>query len=124
KTLDLVASELIKKIYRTRLKGLANSISVFSINIVMNKNSFKYLNHNIYYFEKEDVWGSINYKPEEWPSSFALFFSTTSKQNEFAEGVTLMTYMRYEETLAWKNTFNTAKDEQDRGEEYNKFKNE
>ncbi|HEV8512349.1 MAG TPA: NAD(P)/FAD-dependent oxidoreductase, partial [Cyclobacteriaceae bacterium] len=123
-TLELVESDLIKKIYRTRIKGLQNSISVFSINIVMKKNSFKYLNHNIYYFEKEDVWGLIDYKPEEWPSGFALFFSASSKQNGFADGITLMTYMRYEETLAWKDTFNTALDEKSRGEQYEQFKKE
>ncbi|HLZ15647.1 MAG TPA: NAD(P)/FAD-dependent oxidoreductase, partial [Cyclobacteriaceae bacterium] len=51
KTLEMIESDLIKKIYRSRIKGLANSISVFSVNIVMKKNKFKYLNHNIYYFE-------------------------------------------------------------------------
>jgi all-trans-retinol 13,14-reductase len=94
----MVQSNLIKKVYRSRIKGLANSISVFSINMVMKKDTFKYLNHNIYYFGKEGVWDIINYQPEEWPSGFALFFSTSSKQNGFAEGVTLMTYMRYEKT--------------------------
>jgi all-trans-retinol 13,14-reductase len=121
-TLDLVESDLIKKVYRTRIKGLANSISVFSINMVMKKNSFKYLNHNIYYFGKDDVWDIITYKPEEWPSGFALFCSTSSKQNGFADGVTLMTYMRFEEMDQWKDTFNTVLDEQSRGEQYEQFK--
>jgi len=124
KTLELVESDLIKKIYRTRIKGLENSISVFSINIVMKKNSYRYLNHNIYCFGKDDVWSIIDYKPEEWPSGFALFFSASSRQSEFAEGITLMTYMRYEETEAWKATFNTTIDEQSRGEEYERFKKE
>jgi all-trans-retinol 13,14-reductase len=106
-TLDLVESDLIKKAYRTRIKGLENSISVFSVNLVMKKDTFKYLNHNIYFLGKEGAWDIINYKPEEWPSGFALFFSTSSKQNGFADGVTIMTYMRYQEVEQWKDTFNT-----------------
>jgi all-trans-retinol 13,14-reductase len=124
KTLEMVDSNVIKKIYRTRIKGLVNSISVFTVNIVMKKNSYRYQNHNIYYFANDDVWSLIDYKPEEWPSGFALFFSTSKYQNEFAEGITLMTYMRYEETQAWKATFNTVLDEQSRGEDYEKFKKE
>lgn len=121
-TLDLVESDLIKKAYRSRIKGLENSISVFSINIVMKKNSFKYLNHNIYYLGKEGAWDIINYKPEEWPSGFALFFSTSSSQNGFADGITIMTYMRYQEVAQWKDTFNTVHDEHSRGGEYECFK--
>jgi all-trans-retinol 13,14-reductase len=124
KTMELVESDLIKKIYRTRLKSLPNSISVFSINIVMKRNTFQYQNHNLYYYGRDDVWGLIDYQPEEWPNGFALFYSASSKQNGFADGITLMTYMRYEETMAWKNTFNTALNEKSRGEEYEQFKKE
>jgi all-trans-retinol 13,14-reductase len=123
-TLEMTKTDMIKKAYRHRIAGLANSISVFSINMVMKKNSFKYQNNNIYYFEKGDVWGGIDYRPEEWPNGFALFWSTRSKQDEYADGLTLMTYMNYEETLAWKDTFNTVLDEKSRGEAYEKFKQE
>jgi all-trans-retinol 13,14-reductase len=124
KTLELTSSEVIKKVYRNRIKNLGNSISVFSINIVMKEKAFKYKNHNFYFFNKQDAWGVIDYKPEEWPAGFAMFFSTPEGQSEYADGVTLMTYMRFDETLAWKNTFNTVLDETSRGEEYEKFKEE
>ncbi len=123
-TLDILESDLIKNLYRKRIKSLENSISVFSINMVMKKNTFKYLNYNIYFSGKEGAWDIINYKPEEWPSGFALFCSASSKQNGFADGVTLMTYMRYEEMKEWENTFNTSIDESSRGERYEQFKKE
>ena len=53
-----------------------------------------------------------------------MFWSTRAKQDEYADGLTLMTYMHYEETLAWKHTFNTVLDEKSRGEAYEKFKQE
>lgn len=124
KTLDLVQSDLIKKAYRNRIKGLSNTISVFSINIVMKKNSFKYLNHNYYFFGQEDVWTIIENGPDQWPGGFALYFSASSKQNGYAEGVTLLAYMRYEEMEKWKDTFNTVLDEKSRGEDYERFKKE
>jgi all-trans-retinol 13,14-reductase len=121
-TLDLVESSIIKKAYRTRIKELENSISVFSVNMVMKKDMYKYLNHNIYFLGKEGAWDIINYASEEWPCGFALFFSTSSKQNGFADGVTIMTYMRYQEVEQWKDTFNTVHDERSRGELYEEFK--
>jgi all-trans-retinol 13,14-reductase len=124
KTIDLVESDLIRKAYRNRIKGLPNTVSVFSINIVMKKNTFKYRNHNYYFFGQDDVWTIIDRKPEEWPGGFALYFSASSKQNGYAEGVTLLSYMRYEEMEKWKNTFNTVIDEKSRGEDYEQFKKE
>jgi all-trans-retinol 13,14-reductase len=124
KTLEMTDSDLIKKAYRNRIKSLDNSISVFSLNIVMKKNTFKYRNHNIYYYGNENVWSGVHYKPEDWPPGFALFFSTSSRQNGYADGITLMTYMHYEEVKRWGNTFNTAAEESDRGPDYERFKKE
>ena len=124
KTIGMTASDLLKKAYRNRLKSLDNSISMFSLNIVMKKNTFKYRNHNIYFYGNDNVWSGIHYKPEDWPPGFALFFTTSSSQNGYADGITLMTYMHYEEVKQWENTFNTAAEESDRGSDYKRFKNE
>ena len=48
KTLEITQTDLIKNIYRKRLKSLENSISSFTINIVFKKNSFKYFKYNYY----------------------------------------------------------------------------
>ena len=124
KTLEITGSELIKKAYRNRIKSLDNSISVFSLNIVMKKDTFKYRNHNIYFYGNNDVWSGVHYKPGDWPPGWALFFSTSPRQNGYADGITLMTYMHYEEVKQWENTFNTAAEESDRGSDYERFKKE
>lgn len=122
-TLEMVKSDLIKKVYRNRLSNLGNSISAFSINIVLKKNSFAYRNYNIYCFNSDDVWSAVDYKPEEWPSGVAVYFSTRSNQDEFADGITLIAYMRYEEMQPWMHTFNTVTREEYRGDDYETFKN-
>ncbi|CAN5546330.1 NAD(P)/FAD-dependent oxidoreductase [soil metagenome] len=123
-TLDMTDSPLIKKVYRNRIKGLENSISVFYANVVMKKDSFRHLNHNYYYFEEENPWSVLNYTKENWPAGFAMFFTTSSKISPFTEGVTVMGYMRFDEVKKWQHTFNTVTNEASRGEDYEAFKKE
>ena len=121
-TLDMVESPLIKKAYRNRIKSLENSISTFYANVVMKKDSFKHLNHNIYYFENGDPWGLLDYTEENWPMGVALFFTTSAPEEEYTDGVTVMAYMRFDDVKKWEDTFNTVSHEASRGEDYEAFK--
>jgi all-trans-retinol 13,14-reductase len=123
-TLEMVESQIIKKAYRSRIMSLENSIGTFYVNVVMKKDSFKHLNHNYYYFETEDPWAVVNYNAENWPMGFALFYTTSSMNDEYTDGVTIMAYMRYEDVEKWKDTFNTVSEEESRGEDYDEFKRE
>jgi all-trans-retinol 13,14-reductase len=124
KTMEITESEMIRKTYRSRLKKLENSISTFCVNIVLKKNTLKYLNHNVYYFAENDAWCNLNYTEENWPRGFALFYTASSKNTEYADAVTLMTYMRFSDVEKWAHTFNTATNEVSRGVEYENFKKE
>ena len=48
--------------------------------------------------------------------------NASKKQEEWAEGMTFITYMKYEDVAPWIDTFNTTVDENDRGESYEEFK--
>ena len=122
KTMEITESDMIKKAFRNRIKNLENSISTFYVNIVLKKNTIPYKNHNYYYFENADAWAVLNYTPENWPQGYAMFFTATSKGTEYAEGITLMTYMRFDEVKQWENTFNTVSNEVSRGVDYENFK--
>jgi all-trans-retinol 13,14-reductase len=52
RTLELTDTNLIKHAYKNRIRNLENSSGGFIINIVFEKESFKYLQHN-YYYHKE-----------------------------------------------------------------------
>ena len=123
KTIEITESNMFKNAFRSRLKSLESTISTFYANVVMKKNSFKYMNSNIYCFEQEDPWCVSNYTDDTWPQGFALFF-VPSKSTEYAEGVTVMSYMRMDEVDRWKDTFNTVTNENERGEAYDAFKKE
>ncbi|HCZ34387.1 MAG TPA: all-trans-retinol 13,14-reductase [Cytophagales bacterium] len=122
KTLEMTESDRIKKAFRTRIHSLENSISVFYVNVVLKPKTMKYVNHNYYYFAVEDTWSVLDYKLENWPMGFAFYYSASSDDTEYCDGVTVMTYMRFDEVAKWKDTFNTVANENDRGVEYDEFK--
>ncbi|PWT71041.1 MAG: all-trans-retinol 13,14-reductase [Bacteroidetes bacterium] len=122
KTLEITESSLIRNAYRNRIKQLENSISSFSLNIVLKKNSFPYRNHNYYYHRKGSVWSMADYNEENWPLGYAVFFPASSKSERYAEGMTVFTYMKYDEVKAWEKTYNTVSKKMNRGETYEMFK--
>jgi all-trans-retinol 13,14-reductase len=124
KTIEMTESDMIKKAFRSRLASLDNSISTFYVNVVLKKNTMRYRNHNYYYFAENDAWCVLNYTDETWPRGYALFFTASSGNDEYAEAVTLMTYMRMEDVQRWAHTFNTVSHEVSRGEDYEAFKQE
>ncbi|MCD9014556.1 phytoene desaturase family protein [Parachryseolinea silvisoli] len=124
KTIEMTESDMIKKAYKTRLKGLENSISVFYLNVVLKKNTFPYMNHNYYYFHENDTWAVQDYNEDNWPRGYAMFVAASSRSEEWAEGLSLMTYMRFDEVKKWEHTFNTVANEVSRGEDYEAFKRE
>ncbi len=122
RTLELTDTSLIKNAYKHRIKSLENSIGGFVVNIVFKKESFKYIKHNYYYHKEGHVWTLVNYTEANWPLCYALFFSASSRSGEYAESMTILTYMKYEEVKQWEDTVNTVSEEAERGEDYEAFK--
>lgn len=122
KTLEITQSDTIKNVFRKRLNSLENSISVFIVNIIFRKDSFKYFRNNYYYFDEGQVWNMTAYTESNWPLGYALFLSDSSRMVDYAESMTILAYMRYDEVKQWESTFNTVSEEEDRGVEYDAFK--
>jgi all-trans-retinol 13,14-reductase len=96
---------------------------VFIVYIVLKKDSLKYFNCNYYHYSDTDVWKGIS-DPGNWPHSFAVFTGASSKNDEYADTLTVMAYMDYAETAQWEGSFNTVSEETERGREYEQFKHE
>jgi all-trans-retinol 13,14-reductase len=123
RTLDMTDSDLIKQAYKSRIKGLENSIGGFVVNIVFKKDSFKYRKNNYYYHKDGYIWNMTGHTEETWPLCYALFFSASSKSMEYAESMTLLAYMRYDEVKQWEKTINIVSAAEDRGGGYEAYKN-
>ncbi len=123
-TMEMAESDLLRNAYRTRLQNLENTIGTFLLNIVLKKDTFPYLNYNYYHHETDNAWDGVNYTSENWPLTYALFANAISKNEEYTDSLTVMTYMRYEDVSRWKDTFNRDSQPGERGEDYEAFKKE
>ncbi len=122
--MSYLETDKIRKAYRNRLNSLKNTSSILIVNVVMKKDTFPYFSRNIYHYETEDVWDTAQYDEHSWPLSFALYMGASSHSPAYAEGVTLMTYMKMDDVKEWENTFNIVSKEEDRGPGYDQFKKE
>jgi len=116
-TFKMLPKEATNKIYFKRVSGLENSISVFSLYITFKKESFKYLNYNIYHHKTNDVWTEKNYKEKEWPKSLLFLTQVPKDTSEFADGATVMAFINYSEFAKWEGT-----EIENRPEDYNTLK--
>ncbi|RZJ72535.1 NAD(P)/FAD-dependent oxidoreductase [Flavobacterium sp.] len=121
--LDLVGQEHFRKVFYNRIQNLENTLSAFSVYIVFKPGSFEYINRNFYHFASaDDVWSAHEYSDETWPKSYLITFNATHHSETFADGMTILTYMKYDDVRHWENTFNTTAERHDRGESYEEFK--
>ncbi|MEJ7769688.1 MAG: all-trans-retinol 13,14-reductase, partial [Chitinophagaceae bacterium] len=68
------------------------------------------------------AWSIADYTEENWPLGYAMFLPATSRSGEFAEAMTVLTYMKFEEVEKWAHSFNTVSSEDNRGDDYEAFK--
>lgn len=123
-TLEMVEEGKIRKAYRKRIESLENSVSIFIVYLVLKPESVKYFNCNYYHYINTDVWEGAIYDENTWPTGYAVFTGANSKDQEYADAMTVMSYMRYDETKEWEDTFNIVSKESDRGQAYEAFKRE
>jgi all-trans-retinol 13,14-reductase len=124
-TMEMLDSTKIKKAYRNRISNLENSTSCFILDIVLKPNSFKFLNHNIYHFKRNDVWSSMHVAGDQWPDAYCIFVPKSSRTGEYAESISILTYMQFNEVKQWEKTFVTIPYHRDiRDEQYENFKRE
>jgi all-trans-retinol 13,14-reductase len=121
-TFRITDSTLIRPATRKRLEQARNTISSFMLNVVFKKDCYPYFRHNYYYHRAGRLWNMQDYDPAEWPSGYAIYFTASSRTREFAEGMTIFAYMRYEEVSPWASGFNTIARPGDRGADYEAFK--
>ncbi len=120
--LNLIGKEHFKPSYFNRLQRVPNTLSSFSVHIVCKPSSFPYLNHNVYHHTSDNVWAEPDYNENEWPLQFMLSTPASSKSEEFAEGISIMTYMRFDEVEKWKESHNSIVSPSERPSDYEHFK--
>jgi len=121
-TLNMLQADVVRQSYKSRMETMENGVGGFQVNIVFKKNSFPYNRHNYYFKEKGHAWDMAEHTEENWPLGYALFFSASSKSDVYADSLTILACMRYDEVAKWAGSFNTVAHENDRGNDYEEFK--
>ncbi len=118
-TLSMIDPSQLTQAYRNRMFTMPNTYSAFIVFIQMKKNSFPYLNSNIYCTDRYDqIWEVGNYQPEEWPTGMMVMTPPESEGEEkYAEKVIVNCLMNFEDVRVWENTRVGH-----RGEAYEQFK--
>lgn len=122
-TLDLAGC--FRKAFTNRIRLLEPVVAAFSLYVVFKPGCFKYENRNFYHMRNESsVWSAQFYDEATWPQSYMASMSLKNPGDVYAESMTFMTYMRFEEVRPWADTVNTAACKTDRGADYEVFKQE
>lgn len=124
-TVKMLEGKGMRKSYVNRINNIKSMISVFSIYIVFKPKTFKYINYNYYHFKRHQrVWDTQDYSEQSWPEGYMLSMGLRKNQDEWADNLTAMAYMKFDEVEKWKESYNTVAEEDFRGEQYEKFKKE
>lgn len=104
----------IKKVYRSRIQNLKNTVGTFTANIRLKPDVVPYLNKNLYVYENADMW---NYTPGKTDRMLVHYYRNDKGQGS-SDRLDLITPMAWEEVEKWAD-----KPMGHRGEDYVEFKN-
>lgn len=121
-TLDLISNSKIIKNSKYRISNLENTMSFFTLYVVLKEKTIKYVNSNLYLHFKDDSWVNTNYKEEEWPLVLAVYYNKSKKHPEYADSMSILTYMKFADWNKWSDTKNTTAQPSTRGKEYEEYK--
>lgn len=122
-TLNITSSKLIKGLYRKRITELPQTVSSFSVHIVLKNKEIEYEKCNYYYHKQGQVWNLNQYTESNWPLGYGLYFTEDKNNKGFAATISILTPMRFDEVAKWSTTYNRVGHEAGRGSDYEEFKN-
>ncbi len=124
-TIKMLGHDKLRKSYVKRINNIESIISAFSMYIVFKPNTFPYLNYNYYHFkDHKKVWTAQKYNKKSWPEGYLVSMGVKDDTDKWADNMTAIAYMNYDEVKQWEDSFNTVAAKSDRGLSYEKFKAE
>lgn len=122
--LSLLDTNMIRPAYKNRINALRQTTSSFMLNMALKEKAIPMQGYNLYWHRSMDVWKAVGYKQESWPEQYALYFTESATHKGYAESLSVLSYMRYDEVKQWEATTNRTNNEMDRGAGYYAFKEE
>ena len=120
--LDMIDDKLVRPAYKKRISSMEQTVSIFMSNLVLKPRTIPMQHSNLYWNATEDVWAAAKYEPKDWPANYTLFYTEDKQNKGYAESISVLSYMHYNEVQQWQDTHNRAGDENHRCDEYDAFK--
>lgn len=121
-TIGLLSDQsVLKPVFRSRVQNAAPTVGCLMLNIVLKPGTVAYKNYNINW-NAEDSLKLIAKLPEMFPVNYSIYYTEDRHHIGFAESVSILTYIDTKDFDAWKGTFNSTRNAEDRGQSYNDFK--
>lgn len=102
--LQMIDSHLIRKAYRERIYNMEQTVSTFTVYIKFKENTVPYLNSNFFKYRESSVWDCEHYTEKSWPNNYLYMHQCSEKEQKFAKGAILFSYMNYDDVAKWEGT--------------------
>lgn len=121
-TVNLLGSSHFKKAYVNRVNALPNTIASFMVYLTLHENTIPYFNSNYYDYFTDDIWNEEFHFNDSWPQLTFTSAQVSKHVEEFAESLSVMCYLDFQEFKDWESSVRTVVKEGEREEEYEKLK--
>jgi phytoene dehydrogenase-like protein len=102
-TLSLIPeSRYIRKAYRNRIAGLANTYGMFTAHLQLKPDTVPYLNRNINLFN-DNPWNYCDYKPDSGTTAALVSYQAPQNKSGYTSNIDLLTPMFWQEVAPWAN---------------------
>lgn len=115
--IGMVDNGVFTQAYKSRIEGISDTTSVFSLFLRFKDGALPYLNSNFYGFSTDSPWEMSGEIDEKWPQGYLYMHHCHEPHPKFARGGVVLAYMSMEAMQQWKDTTIGR-----RGAEYEQFK--
>lgn len=95
KTLELIDDKIIRKAYKNRINELENTISAFSVDIILKDNYLKNFNYNYYKYSSDNIWDITELDSINWPKAAMVHIPSENIDKEYIKNLSIISFMDY-----------------------------
>jgi all-trans-retinol 13,14-reductase len=117
--IDLVEPKIFTEAYKSRIKNISDTISVFSLFLRFKEGAMPYINSNFYGFHTDSPWKMSGTIDDTWPQGYLYMHHCHEPNPKTAKGGVVLAYMSMDAVKQWSETTIGR-----RGKDYERFKHE